>query len=350
MKRNIIIAGIVVVCAGLGIFALIKIHGASSGGGDESDDDNVETIVTVQVGALKQMTLHSYVTGFGTIEAAPAIADQPAAGASLAAATAGIVSKVNVVAGETVKKGDILLELDSAAATYKYAKAEVERQRQLFKQQNTSLKNLQDAEAQLASLQVVAPVSGTVTAVNVRPGQAVDPTTMVAEVIDLDRLATAAKFPAAQANDLKTGEEMNIETEKPVTATVTWVNRTVDPNDGTVSAWALLPSSNGLMPGQFVPLSIVTGTHTNCLAAPVESVVTDEQGNSSIALVHDDEATNTPVQTGFRESGWVEVSAPGLKAGDIVVTVGAYGLPDQTKIHIVNPADQAGSTNSSDAK
>jgi hypothetical protein len=35
----------------------------------------------------------------------------------------------------------------------------------------------------------------------------------------------------------------------------------------------------------------------------------------------------------------VEVSAPGLKEGDQVVTVGAYGLPDKTQIKIVNPLD-----------
>jgi multidrug efflux pump subunit AcrA (membrane-fusion protein) len=104
-----------------------------------------------------------------------------------------------------------------------------------------------------------------------------------------------------------------------------------------VQARAALPSDSGLRPGQFVPLQIITATHTNCLAAPEESVVTDIAGSSVISLVQGDEAVQTPVQTGFRENGWVQVEGKGLKAGDAVVTVGAYGLPEKTQVQVVNP-------------
>ena len=121
-------------------------------------------------------------------------------------------------------------------------------------------------------------------------------------------------------------------------------------DNDTVLVRALLPKDSGLRPGQFVSLRIVTAVHTNCLAAPVESVVTDESGRSVIALVKGDEATQMPVQTGLRENGLVEVSAPELKAGDTVVTVGAYGLPEKTKISVQNSAGDETSTNSPDAK
>ena len=119
----------------------------------------------------------------------------------------------------------------------------------------------------------------------------------------------------------------------------------------TVLVRAALPPDSGLRPGQFVPLRIITAVHTNCLAAPEESVVTDIKGHSVISLVNGDEATQTPVQIGFRENGWVEVSGTGLKAGDSVVTVGAYGLPEKTKIQVINsPAEQSSSTNSGSAQ
>ena len=137
------------------------------------------TVVSVQTGALKLATLHRYVTGYGTVEPAPATADQPAAGAQLAAPSAGVVAKVNVIEGQHVEKGDVLVELNSGAATVDSRQQEVERQKKLYAQQNTSLKNLQDAEAQLAALQVTAPVSGTVTRLNVKPGEAVDVSTVV---------------------------------------------------------------------------------------------------------------------------------------------------------------------------
>ena len=91
-------------------------------------------------------------------------------------------------------------------------------------------------------------------------------------------------------------------------------------------------------------MRIATTVHTNCLAVPAESVVTDESGKSVIALVTGDEADQMPVQTGLRENGLVEISAPELKVGDTVVTVGAYGLPEKTKITVQNVSGEV-STN-----
>jgi membrane fusion protein (multidrug efflux system) len=308
-------------------------------------EEKVATEVSVQVGKITSATLHGYVQGYGTVETAPATADQPAAGAQLAAPSAGVVTKVNVIEGQQVTKGDVLVELNSQAA-----EQEAERQKKLYAQQNTSLKNLQDAETQLAMLQVTAPLSGTVARVNVKPGQAVDLTTVVAEVMDLNRLAVSAEIPSAEANDLKSGNPVEVLTTPSVTTKLLFVSPNVNKDNDTVLVRALLPKDGGLRPGQFVSLRIVTAVHTNCLAVPAESVVTDENGKSVIALVKNGEATQMPVQTSLRENGFVEVEAPELKAGDIVVTVGAYGLPEKTKIHVQNsPADET-STNSPDAK
>jgi multidrug efflux pump subunit AcrA (membrane-fusion protein) len=330
MKRiQIIIVLIVILCGGLGIWALVKSRDKASESGDE---ETTPTLVTVQTGALKLATLHRYVTGYGTVEPAPATAEQPAAGAQLAAPSAGVVTKVNVVEGQLVAKGDVLVELNSQAA-----EQAVERQKKLYAQQNASLKNLQEAEAQLALLRVTAPLSGTVARVNVKPGQAVDLTTVVAELMDLSRLAVSAEIPAAEAGDLKPGNPVEVLTEPLVTTGLTFVSPNVSKDNGTVLVRALLPADCGLRPGQFVQMRVVTAVHVNCLAAPAESVVTDESGKSVIALVKGDEAAKTPVQTSLRENGWVEIVASELKAGDVVVTVGAYGLPEKTKIQVVNP-------------
>ena len=132
-QKQILIGGVIVVVLGLGIYALVKSRGSASGSGDEAAPENVPSVVTVQLGALKQMTLHRYVSGYGTVEAAPATADQPAAGAQLAAPTAGVVTKVNVIEGRQVQKGDVLVELNSGTATFASAQAAAERQRKLYR-------------------------------------------------------------------------------------------------------------------------------------------------------------------------------------------------------------------------
>ena len=333
-QKHIVIGIIILLCAGLGIFLLVKSRSAASASGEE---ETTPTVVSVQTGVLKRMTLHRYVTGYGTVEPAPATADQPAAGAQLAAPTAGVVAKINVVEGQQVAKGDVLVELNSGTATADYAEQEAARQEKLYAQQNTSLKNLQDAGAQLASLRVTAPLSGTVTRLNVKPGGAVDVNTVVAEVMDLNRLAVSTSIPASQTGELLAGEEVQVLTKPPVTATLSFVSPAVDANTGTVLTRVALPADSGLRPGQFVQLRVVTAVHTNCLAAPEESVVTDINGRSVVALVNGNAATQMPVQTGFRENGRVEIQGAGFKEGDFVATVGAYGLPEKTKIRIVNP-------------
>jgi len=165
----------------------------------------------------------------------------------------------------------------------------------------------------------------------------VDLTTVVAEVMDLNRLAVSAEIPAAEAGDLKPGNPVEVLTVPPVTTELSFVSPNVAKDNDTVLVRALLPAGGALRPGQFVPLRIVTAVHTDCLAAPGESVVTGENGHSVIALVNGDEARQMPVQTGLREDGWVEIEGTGLKEGDSVVTVGAYGLPEKTKIRAVNP-------------
>jgi membrane fusion protein (multidrug efflux system) len=351
VKRAIVFIIVIAVAIGGGVW-WFKQHGAAAppAGEKPAGEETTPTVVSVQTNALKLATLHRYVQGYGTVEPAPATSNAPAASASLAAPVAGVVTKIALVEGQHVEKGDLAVELNSGAMTVENAEQEVARQEQLYAQKNTSLRNLQSAQAQLALLRVTAPLSGTVTRVNVKPGQAVDLTTVIAEVMDLNRLAVAAQIPAAEARELKAGNPVEVLTEPAVTTELSFVSPNVDTNNDTVLVRVLLPAGGALRPGQFVALRIVTAVRTNCLAAPGESVVTDESGKSVIVLVKDNEATQTPVQTGLRENGWIEVAAPELKAGDAVVTVGAYGLPAKTKIRVQNSSGEETPPHSSNAK
>jgi len=80
---------------------------------------------------------------------------------------------------------------------------------------------------------------------------------------------------------------------------------------------------------------IVADEHKDVLAVPREAVVTDENGDSVISLVEGDQATRKTVMAGLEENGLVEVSADGLKEGDVVVTAGAFGLPQATKVKVI---------------
>ena len=90
-----------------------------------------------------------------------------------------------------------------------------------------------------------------------------------------------------------------------------------------------------LRPGRAVRVRIVAEEHKDVLVVPREAVVTDENGDSVVALVEGDQAIRKTVTAGFQEDGQIEVAADGLKEGDVVVTAGAFGLPQATKVKVV---------------
>ncbi len=336
-SRTILLVSVAVLAAVAGTYGLLRSHAKDSASDEQA---SAGSIISVQVGALELKTLHHYVTGYGDVTAAPATANEPAASAAVAAPVSGVVTAADVVQGQQVKQGQLLVTLNSQSMTESYAKREVARQKMLFSQHNTSLKALQNAEAQLALLRVSAPLSGTVVAVNVKPGTAVDANTVLVRIVDLHRLAITTDIPAVESEALQPGQPMEVLGTPKIQAGLSYVSPTVDPGDGAVMAWTALPATSGLRPGQFVRIRIMVGTHQNVLAAPAEGVVSDLTGHSVISLVNGNEAIRVPVRAGYREDGWVEVSAPGLKPGDKVVTVGAYGLPQKAEIQVV-PATEA---------
>lgn len=303
-------------------------------------------MVTVQTGKLQRATLHGYVEGFGSVAPAPAQADRPPAVTFLAPAIAGIIAQINIGVGQVVTNGEVVFQLDSHVAdvAVEFARKTLDRQKKLLESNNTSQKSVQDAEQQLASAlaqqalyRVKSPLSGTVTQVHASPGQAVDLTTVLAEITDLARLVVVASIPSTEASGVAVGQPVELLTDPPLSSSVSFISPTVDATNNTVLVLAPSPDKGGLRPGQFVQLRIVTAEHTNCLAAPAQSVVSGTNDQEVIAVVSGDEATQVPVKTGLREKSLVEVEGAGLKEGDTVVTLGAYGLPKKTKVHIVNP-------------
>ncbi len=358
MNVKQVLSGVAVLVGGAALFGLAQWwHQPAAPAGE---DEAAPTVVTVQTGRLGQATLHGYVEGFGAVTPAPAREGQPPAAARVAARAGGVVLRTSVVEGQQVEAGAVLMELDPRAADVaaQRAQAGVEHARQvlalqtsLIATQNTSRRNLEDAQAQLAAaeadlaaaqtqrawLRVTAPLAGTVTRLNVRPGEAVDLTSIVAEIVDESRLVVAGQLPSAAAPLLRAGQAVQVLTQPPMAARLGFVSPTVDGTNDTVLVHAALPATAGLRPGQLVRFRIVTAEHADCLAAPAASVVTDADGHTVVAVVAGDQASQTPVQIGLREGDWVEIRGPGLHAGDTVVTLGAYGLPKQTKIHVVSP-------------
>ena len=333
-----------------------------------SEETQQPTEVAVKVGKIVRATLRAYVTGFGTLEPEPATSEQPPASAKIGSPVAGLLAQSRAVEGQRIAKGAVLFQLDSRVADIQVEKARqaaefaeraLDRQKKLLEVDATSQKLHQEADAQAqaaryelantqaqrALLTIRAPIGGTVTRVLAKPGDAIDPTTVLADVVDLDRLVVSAKIRSADVSVLRRGQPADVSPGRPeapeqaataapaVRATVSYISSAVDQATDTVLVRASLPRQSVLRPGQFVTVRILYDEHRDRLAVPIDSVVTDEGGHGAfIALVANNTAVKHPVTVGIKDNGLVEVEGADLREGTPIVATGAYGLPDKTRI------------------
>ncbi len=298
----------------------------------EEEEKKPEALVPVHVTKIGRATVRRYVTAFGVIE------PEPTASSRLAVSIPGVITQVHCIEGQRVESGAVLFELDGRASevAVRFAQKTVERQRKLAETDGTSLKALQEAEqlwsaarTQQELLQVRSPISGTVSKLNVRAGEAADLSTVLAEVVDLERLVATLNVPGESIELLKVGQTVEIvrtdATHQP-TLSLFYVGRQIDPKTGSGLARARVPVGLGLSPGQFVKTRIVSEERANRLVVPLSSVARDPSGADYIALVEGDKAVLKPVHVGLRDGNQIEVEGEGIDADKTVVTEGAYGL------------------------
>jgi RND family efflux transporter MFP subunit len=118
----------------------------------------------------------------------------------------------------------------------------------------------------------------------------------------------------------------------PVDATITYVSPEIDRKTGTVQIGVDLPAGGAFRPGQTVKASITVATHKDCLAVPKQSIVKNDDGKPIICLVNGTTANWKKVVPGLQEGDLWEIQADGVEGGNFVVTDGAAGLPDGAKI------------------
>jgi multidrug efflux system membrane fusion protein len=356
------IALILLIAAGLAVaFLILK---AKPGGAEEGEE--VEADVAVHLGTIQTAILHRLITAYGKVEPEPAMAGGIPADSEIASPTAGIVARVECIEGQRVGRGTVLFRLDSRVAEVALEKAKkarafaednFERQKKLLPVEGTSKKayleaeqqlnaargDLSAAETDLALLNVTSPLSGTIVKINSEPGEAVEANTVLAVVIDLDRLVAAVHVPSAEGAGLKPGQPVRFENNEAAGA-VMYVGAQIDEATGTLPVRISLPAGAGFRPGQFLSVRIISEERAGCLAVPEAAAIADAVGGETgaIVLVQGDKAVRKAVKLGLREGGLVEVEGEGLKAGLAIVTEDAYAVPDGAKIHPVEAAAKSG--------
>lgn len=355
------LTGLVVVAA-LAVIALLSYRQFDKTAAPVATEEPI-TEVAVEAGKIVKTNLHRYVTAYGLVEPEPATGGQPPASSLVAAPVGGIVAEADCEEGQRIEAGTLLFRLDSrladaqadkAKASLAFALKTLERVSSLARTEDASRKLLEQAEQAVASarqdlahaeaqrelLRITSPLHGTLTKINVRPGEAVGPNTVLAEVVDLDRLIANLAVPGAETGSLSLGQSVAIHSGYDAKAatllygSVAFIGLQVDAKTASVPVRIALPANSGVRPGLFVRARIVVEERRERLAVPEEALVTAD-GQSYIALLHGYQATRKPVTIGLHDGALVEVAGDGLSEGMDIVTTGIYGLPEQTHVRII---------------
>lgn len=228
-------------------------------------------------------------------------------------------------------------------ATSQYALAQQQYNLKSAAGQLTAAKGrLATAQAQLDYSTIVSPIAGVVTDRPFFAGETPPAGAAILTVMDSSKVVARAYLTVAQAARLHVGDTASLVPENAgheIEGKVTVISPALDPNSTTVQVWVEAANPGGrLKPGSTVGVKIVASTVKDALVVPAEAILTASDGSTSVMVIASDQvAHRTTVKTGIRQDGEVQVLS-GVKAGDQVVTQGAYGLSDGAKVTIATPA------------
>lgn len=264
--------------------------------------------------------------------------------ATIAAQVSGRVIDLRVDAGDTVKRGQLLLTLDArelaagdaaSQAQLTQAKAAWERAQNLFRQKFISQSALDQAEAAFKAAQggagassatlshtrVTAPISGVVAERLIEPGEMAAPGRPLLTLFDPAGLRVIATVPQARLNDVRKARRARIElveSGRSINVDRIEVLPTIDQQSHTATVRLSLPAgTSDLLPGMAVRAHLSIGAAQK-LVLPQAAVL--RRGEVTAVYVLDAQGKARLRQIRLGETvgdGLVEVLA-GVNAGERV--------------------------------
>ena len=139
--------------------------------------------------------------------------------------------------------------------------------------------------------------------------------------------------------ELKVAASFANATHPPMAGRLSFVDNSADATTGTIKLKAEFPNSDkALWPGQFVNVVLTLREQKDAIVTPSSSVQSGPTGQY-VFVVKADSTVELRNITITRAEGDDTVVASGLKAGDIVVTVGQLRLAPGTKVNVGKPVE-----------
>lgn len=283
----------------------------------------------------------------------------PAEETQLRSEVSGRIVNLNIIEGSRVQQGDLLIKLFDRDLQAQLRKLEVqlqirvkteERQKELLaingiSQQDYDLAALEvdnleaDIEAvkiSISKTEIRAPFTGNIGLRTVSLGSFLSPNDVVATIRQVDQLKLEFSIPEKYAKNIRKGFKVNFRVdggEAEHTGVVLATESGVDPTTRTLRIRALVNGNHAeLVPGVFAKVNLQLGSNANALLVPTQAVIPQAR-NKQVILLRKDSALFATVETGLRDSAYVQIVS-GLKAGDTVVTTGLMAIRPNAKIKV----------------
>jgi membrane fusion protein, multidrug efflux system len=291
---------------------------------------------------------------------------------------AGIVKRLHFESGETVRRGQILVELDanleraqlaSAIARRDNAQVTVKRSRVLVANDALAQAQLDEDETQLASATaevaalraqierkiVRAPFSGRLGIREVNVGQFLQPGTTVTVLDSAGGTFVDFSLPQDRLGNVRVGTPVRVSlkgTPDAVEGTITAIEPTIDTTSRNVRVRATVTGPKAkVRPGMFVNVAVVLPERPRLVTVPATSIVHATFGDS--VFVIEDKRPGSPgmattphgkpvkvvrqqfVRLGPSRGDFVAL-AEGVAAGQQIVSAGAFKLRNGSPVVIDN--------------
>lgn len=337
------------------LLAAAAIAACSHERGDEAEPVEAAAVVGVRTALAAAQPFTETIGAIGDVEA------RAGHSAALGAPGPARISRVLVSTGQHVAAGDVLVELDQTAfeAAAQSAQAQLaasqgayDRAKRLAEAGIAPRKDVEQAAAELAKaradaatarraaqLSVLrAPISGVVTRVSATLGATADPTLPLVEIADPTATDVVLNTTPSDAARIHRGATVALVAgqsaggESLGAGTVTDVGGTVDSATRSVPVRVRVTSARRpLRIGETVFGEIASAVRADAVVVPVDALVPEGDGFKVFVVDANSIAHARRVSVGGRTAALAEI-LDGVKAGEKVVTYGAYGVEDSSKV------------------
>jgi len=253
----------------------------------------------------------------------------------------GKIEKVFVLEGDVVRKGQVLATVISQESNAAIAGAnELLAQATTPAEKQQAEEALHLAERTAATATITAPFAGAVIHRFVTEGELVDQGTDLVEMVDPNSEYFVANVPINYVSSIRPGQSVVVTipgmNTPPIRGTVQVINPATDPNSQSIQVRISLRSIPSLVTaGTYGNVQIKIGEDRSVVLVPKQAVYhNDELDQYFVWRIQGDSiALLTQVDVGLADSTRIEITS-GIKQGDIVATVGGYGLPDSTDVKV----------------